>query len=524
MFRIKLISAIAVLLLFAFALAAALIWGANRAGYQMERSHLAHQTLESYLQFSVDTYRHFKERLDIVLLEAKPDNPNVVKSRKQLAFALQRIESYIQHEVRHVENTSEYDDELEELVRLKRLATAIEEILNTFDVIERLQTEGHQQEAFQLTKKLMERTLDERLSPLVREAVADEQGEVTHARENTSALILQLYHISAGLMLLALFFGVSVGFILWRNIKGPIDALVNGTKTLTSGDLSHRIKVQGNDEFTSVAKNFNTMAGELQRNESQLKDAQNFLEQKVEKRTHELAQANQTLQHMDDVRRQFFADVSHELRTPLTIIRGEAEVTLRGNDKTAQEYQTTLHRIVGLSEQLTKLVSDLLFLARSETLSARLDLSTTCLNDLVYEAWEDANMLARSKHQKFELEIEPNQLLVQGDQMRLKQLLHILIDNACKYSNEHATMKIVLEKTNDFILIHVKDEGIGISKEDQTIIFDRFYRSEKAAQTSQGSGLGLPMARSIVEMHKGKITLSSIVGKGTTFTVHLPFL
>ena len=108
--------------------------------------------------------------------------------------------------------------------------------------------------------------------------------------------------------------------------------------------------------------------------------------------------------------------------------------------------------------------------------------------------------------------------------MRLKQLLHILIDNACKYSNENATMKIVLEKKGDFILIHVKDEGIGISKEDQAIIFDRFYRSEKAAQTSQGSGLGLPMARSIVEMHNGKITLSSIVGKGTTFTVHLPFL
>ena len=523
MFRIKLVATILALLTFALLLAAAMLWGAMRVEYDIKRSHLAHEALEGYLGLSVDTYRHFKERLDVVLFDAESNNAGVIESGKRLTDALERLSAATRNEAEHVEGGDEHDDELDEFDRVLRLEMIVFEARNTFDLIERMQSEGRDEEAYQLLSALMERTFDQRLRAIIDEAVADEREEVQRAQGDAVQLVSWLYRIGGVFVVLSIGFAVVVGRMLLRNVKAPLTALMHGTRMVETGDLSHRINVLGNDEFAELAIRFNAMAGELERKTAVLTEAHQSLEAQVQQRTLELNQANIRFQRLDEVRRQFFADISHELRTPLTIIRGEAEISMRGNGKTALEYQTAMGRIVELSGQLTQLVDDLLFLARAETNNARLDIDTVNLNDLVLESGEDALMLARNKQLRVELNIPDQSVQVNGDRIRLRQLMHILIDNACKYSKDGTTVAIGVEQVANEAVLHVRDEGIGIEYADQTLIFERFFRSERAAQCAeQGSGLGLSLAKSIAEAHNGAITLESTVNKGSIFHVHLP--
>ena len=522
MFRVKVVTAIAVMLFFALALAAVMVWSAASAQYNFQRSYLAHQALESYLEFSLDAFRHFKERLDVVLFEVEPDNPRLVETGEKLWHSLDELANVTRQEIDHVAGSDEHEEELKELDRVNRLEMAVWEGLNAFDMVERMRREGRAEEAHRLLYDLLERTFDERLRLLVDEAVADERSEVRLVQRHAAQMTQRLYQISTVLVLLAVLSAMVIAVLLWRNVKRPIDELMQGTRSVATGDLGHRIAVHGHDEFAELAIHFNQMAGELHRNETQLREARSLLEDKVRQRTGELQQANAKLMRMDEVRRQFFADISHELRTPLTIIRGEAEITLRGGDKGAVEYRTSLGRIVDLTGQLTTLVGDLLFLARAETRGARLALSLVDLNDLMLESWEDAQMLARHKQLHINLDIATDEVKVHGDRVRLKQLMHILIDNACKYSRDGGVVEIGLDRVADEAVIRVRDEGIGIKNSDQDMVFERFYRGDDAKRASEGSGLGLPMARAIVEAHRGVITVHSAVDQGTTFSMKLP--
>lgn len=237
----------------------------------------------------------------------------------------------------------------------------------------------------------------------------------------------------------------------------------------------------------------------------------------------ELEKANARLKELDQLRSQFFADISHELRTPLTVIRGEAEVTLRGKDKPITDYKTSLERIVQLTEEVNKLVSDLLFLARSETGTIQITKSEVSLENLLQDVLQEATILAQKKHSMVTLLDLPAPSRIYGDPQRLKQLLLILLDNAIKYSDPNSHIQMGLNVDAQYATIEIVDQGQGIAEQDLPHIFDRFYRGHRVKDHTQpGAGLGLAIAKWITEAHGGHISFSSRPGEGSTATIRFP--
>ena len=221
---------------------------------------------------------------------------------------------------------------------------------------------------------------------------------------------------------------------------------------------------------------------------------------------------------------QFIADVSHELRTPLTVLRGSLEVALE-EERPAEEYREAIGNALLEVRHLSRLSQNLLFLVRGEsgriTLSfANLDLARL-LSDLVRElvpAAADRGLAVLA-----EIPERPITAFVDAD--RFQQVLHNLFENAMRYTPEGGSIRVRLSEAPGEARMEVADTGIGIPEGDLPFVFERFFRSDRARRAySGGSGLGLSIARWIVEAHKGRIAVTSEVGKGSTFTVTLPLV
>ncbi|MEK7762232.1 MAG: PAS domain S-box protein, partial [Nitrospirota bacterium] len=238
-----------------------------------------------------------------------------------------------------------------------------------------------------------------------------------------------------------------------------------------------------------------------------------------------IRKAHETLKELDRLRSQFFSDISHELRTPLTVIRGEAEVTLRGKDKPVAEYKAVLAQIVQLTNQVNKLVGDLLFLSRSESGTIEIVKHPHPLLDILQETHREALVLAEKKHIAVTLNSrDDTPITVNGDPQRLRQLLMIIIDNAVNYTKQGGAIKVDLESDGANARVIVADNGIGIPEGDLPHVFQRFYRAKQGHQdvAQSGSGLGLHIAKWIAEAHMGTVSIASVLNQGTTVTIELP--
>ncbi|SDF15747.1 sensor histidine kinase [Sporolituus thermophilus] len=219
---------------------------------------------------------------------------------------------------------------------------------------------------------------------------------------------------------------------------------------------------------------------------------------------------------------QFVADASHELRTPLAVIKSNAELMLRHPDHTIEEESIRVTNIVREVRRMTKLVADLLTLARADANQAELQLELVNLNELVASVAEQFGPLAELEGHMLRVAMA-EELKLTGDRERLYQLLVILLDNAVKYTPPPGHILITGAKQGGHILVTVEDSGQGIPPEDLPRVFDRFYRGDKARSREKGgTGLGLAIAKWIVEKHGGKIGVESTVGAGTKFSILLP--
>ncbi|WCN36284.1 sensor histidine kinase [Aneurinibacillus uraniidurans] len=224
--------------------------------------------------------------------------------------------------------------------------------------------------------------------------------------------------------------------------------------------------------------------------------------------------------------RELVADVSHELRTPLSILNSSLDVFKMEEEHLSDFSRKVLGNMQGEIKRMTKLVSDLLTLARSDSGAADLQYERF---DLVLPAEQlvaSTQTLAHSKEMNLQL-TAPSELLVYGDQERIKQLLYILLDNAIKYTPNGGEVKVTLSadthEKQPALQIVVQDTGSGIPLEEQGRIFDRFYRVDKnRSRQLGGTGLGLSIAKWIVKAHHGTIQVSSTPGKGSRFTVRIP--
>ena len=235
------------------------------------------------------------------------------------------------------------------------------DVVREFEQVQSLIAGQRQEEARRVLDNTLEQSIDEEFDRLIRAAIDAEMAEVAAADEAAAGMARTVRWLSIGLGVAAIIVVTAVLSVLLTRFRQPYKALVAGTGRLSQGDLGHRIVVTGRDEFARLAQHFNLMAEQLHRHRDALTAAREDLERTVVQRTAELQAANAALQAADGARRQLFADISHELRTPLTVIRGEAEVTLRGRPKTVEEYETTLRRIAEQVCHTARLVDDLLF-------------------------------------------------------------------------------------------------------------------------------------------------------------------
>jgi two-component system, OmpR family, phosphate regulon sensor histidine kinase PhoR len=221
---------------------------------------------------------------------------------------------------------------------------------------------------------------------------------------------------------------------------------------------------------------------------------------------------------------EFLAHVSHDLRTPLAGIKASIGVVLANEPAGTPE---PLHRMfvnVDLAaDRMGNLVADLLELARFQAGRLGLQRGATDLGALAARAAAAIEPLAQARGQRVEVALPAAPLVASADPHRLERVLLNLLGNAQKYGREGGRIGLRLEQRGDKALFAVSDDGPGIALADQPHVFERFWRSEsEAAQRSQGSGLGLPIARAIVELHGGRIWVESVPGEGATFYVALP--
>lgn len=220
--------------------------------------------------------------------------------------------------------------------------------------------------------------------------------------------------------------------------------------------------------------------------------------------------------------RQFAADASHELRTPLSVVLASAELLDNDPSITSPFLKQVIGDVRDEVKKMTKLVSDLLVVARSDNQALKLKVTKFDLGEVIDQTMRKMQPLAEKKNIKLERTGEKS-VAIRADEQKLKQLILIFVDNALKYTPEGGAVSVCLRTPSPTrVAFDVKDTGIGISPEDQQKVFDRFYRVDKARSREMGgNGLGLAIAQEIVRLHNGIIDLKSQQGKGTTFTVTL---
>lgn len=365
------------------------------------------------------------------------------------------------------------------------------------------------------------------LRRLLAESVAREDEAVREKRADTNRAMarMRLLWLSAAGTLGALALVLAVYFA--RALRRPLAALRDAALALQRGDLAHRIDLPGRDEFALLAGSVNTMAGELSRHREREAQLRHELERQVDERTLALSEALQALQTAEERRRRLFADISHELRTPTTVIRGEAEVTLRGRDKPLDEYQGALRRIADTARQLGLVIDDLLAVARSDIDTLAIQHAPLDFAQPFAQAVEQAQALAAGQGVRLLPGTLPEQpLMLQGDAQRLRQLLVVLLDNAVRYSHRGGEVRTAVELASEaapHLTVRVEDEGIGIDAEEATHAFEHRWRSERARRhRADGSGLGLTLARALARSHGGDIALAPRPGGGTIATLTLP--
>ena len=220
-------------------------------------------------------------------------------------------------------------------------------------------------------------------------------------------------------------------------------------------------------------------------------------------------------------RKRFIADASHELKTPLTIINTNTDVLLSNSEDTIHNQSKWLHYIKSETERMTRLTNDLLYLTEMDDSRASMIYSKFNMSEAVENIILTMEAVIFEKHISLHYDIEPN-LTVQGNNEQMKQVAMILLDNAVKYTNPKGTVTLTLKKQYNDVILSVTNTGEGIAAEHLTNIFDRFYRTDASRVRKQGGyGLGLAIAKSIVEQHKGKIYAKSVAGESTTFYVQL---
>jgi heavy metal sensor kinase len=315
--------------------------------------------------------------------------------------------------------------------------------------------------------------------------VATTMDEAFEALERFRIMLL----LASPLLLIAASAG---GYWISSRALSPVDAISRAANRISIENLAERLHVpKTGDQLQRLSETLNAMLARL--------------EASVRRMT------------------QFTADASHELRAPVSLIRTTAEIAAMKRDRPATEYLAALDEIHEEAVRTSQVVDSLMLLARADSAKETLECIPVDAVAVVRSAAEQGERLARSRGVGFRLKLPADAVPVQADPEALRRALLILMDNAAKYTPEGGSVEVGLEARNGQAVAWVSDTGMGIAAADLPHIFDRFWRADKARSREQGgAGLGLSIAKWIVEMHGGTITGQSEIGKGSVFEIKLP--
>lgn len=278
-------------------------------------------------------------------------------------------------------------------------------------------------------------------------------------------------------------------FQVVRITLNPLKGLISKITEINPENLQMRIDIpEHTDEFASLAERFNEMLDKMDRS---------FAAQ-----------------------RRIIQDVSHELKTPLTIIMGELEVALK-KMRDPEEYHAILASCFEESKKIKGIIDDILMLARLDTTAlTKEDMKPIDLYVLLKQVLEDIKVLAKDKEIQI-IFLARSEMRMNANETLLKRLFANLLENAVKYTPPQGRIRVGLDEDDRFVMVEITDNGVGIPEEDLPYIFDRFYRVDKA-RVGEGIGVGLSIAKSIVEAHQGSIRVESKLGLETTFKIFFP--
>lgn len=286
--------------------------------------------------------------------------------------------------------------------------------------------------------------------------------------------------------------GVAVlgGWWLARRALRPVGVMTADARAINASDLGARLSVPDTgDELQDLAESWNEMLGRI---EASVRSVSRFT-----------------------------ADAAHELRTPVTVIRTSAELALR-HRRTPESYEQTLNSIQSETEEMTELLERLLLLARGDAGQWHFDLEMVFADDVLRRLRTVISSLAESKGIHLDFQLPEQSAAIWGDESAIRRLVMILADNAIKYTPPGGRVSVALRDENATCIMEVTDSGCGIAAEQLPYVFDRFYRADPARTAGMGVGLGLAIARTIVEAHHGRIEVTSTSGRGSSFRVLLP--
>jgi len=325
--------------------------------------------------------------------------------------------------------------------------------------------------------------------------------------------------------------GILAAILLIRRITTPLNSLVTVARQVAGGDLTASVQPMTRDEVGQLTTVFGQMTASLKERDLAVKQAYQdleqltrTLEQRVRQRTSELQTANEKLQELDRLKSAFVSIVSHELRTPMTSIKGYVENLLDGlagalTDKQSRSLERVKHNI----DRLTRMINELLDLSKIEAGRMESNFAPMSLLEMVEEVVESYHAAADEKSVTIHILPHHPIPIVKGDADKLNRILVNLIHNAIKFTPLGGEIRIeVRAQGHNCIELCVIDTGPGIPPYELDKIFEKFYRGESAPVEARGAGLGLAIAKNLVELHGGTIRVESVLGNGSRFSFTVP--
>ncbi|HEX3996936.1 MAG TPA: ATP-binding protein [Pirellulales bacterium] len=355
--------------------------------------------------------------------------------------------------------------------------------------------------------------------------------EVTQPDAATQTALARNRAIFITTALVTVFMAMIASYVIVRYvIVKPLKHLRNVSDEVSRGNIDARAEIHTADEFEELGVAFNKMLRHLVAVQDELRSVNTNLDTKVD----ELAQANMRLYELNRLKSDFLATMSHELRTPLNSIIGFSDVlnSIKSLDEKQHRYVQNIQKS---GRVLLDMINDILDLAKIESGKMELRLSEFRIEDAIAAQCDMARPLSERKNIDLEVEVEPNLPELFQDQGKVQQVLNNLLSNAIKFTPEGGRIVVSGHRERwsdrDQLAITVADTGVGIAEEDQVAIFEKFRQGKTAlaggdAMTREysGTGLGLSIVKELCKLMGGEVSLASELGKGSTFTVRLPWI